>query len=225
MNRTRLLKQVGLLLGGHILFLSPLTLTAQDDTLALADIGDTELLVDTTEEVSVEAEEVNIETEEMVDSVVTVALVGDVERGKAFFQGGALFHNGGPSCVACHHVTHEDVIPGGLCAKDLTDVYSRLGEGLISWLGAPPFPAMAATYNNNPLTEQERVDLTAFLKYADETKGSQVEKSGASYLLIGGGLGLAGLLLLVQLLWSKRKTKMVKSDIFARQNKAWDAKF
>ncbi|NOQ72868.1 MAG: hypothetical protein GQ574_12735 [Crocinitomix sp.] len=223
MNRTRIYKRVRILLMSQILFLSPLALQAQGDTIEdgiIEDvvIADSAIVV---EELDEDAAETETETE--VEPVIT--LVGDIDRGKAFFQGGSLFLNGGPSCIACHNVTHEDVIPGGLFAKDLTDVYSRLGEGLVSWLGAPPFPAMASTYNNNPLTEQERVDLTAFLKYADETKDSQVETSGGTYLVVGGGIGLICLLGLVQLLWSKRKKKMVKADIFARQHSAWDAKF
>lgn len=219
MNRTRLVKRVGLLIAGQILMFSPLISYAQEDTIDLALEEDTTQIVENIEE------EEAVTEEEDLESTPEVVLIGDIERGKSFFQGGALFENGGPSCIACHNVTHEDVMPGGLFAKDLTDVYSRLGEGLVSWLGAPPFPAMAATYNNNPLTEQERVDLTAFLKYADETKDSQKEKSGGIYFFVGGGLGLVILLALVQLLWSRRKTKMVKADIFSRQNKAWDAKF
>ena len=217
MNRTRIIRRIGILLSAQILFLSPFAVNAQDDTIENNVIEDTLLAAEGLDSLTGDGAEDT--------TVVAVALVGDVERGKAYFQGGRSFYNGGPTCVACHNVTHEGVMPGGLFAKDLTDVYSRLGEGLVSWLGAPPFPAMASTYNNNPLTEQEKVDLTAFFKYANETKDTQVATSGVDYFFIGGGLGLACLLVLIQLLWSKRKKKMVKSDIFARQNKAWDAKF
>jgi mono/diheme cytochrome c family protein len=220
MNRTRLIKRAGLLIAGQILFFSPIVVHAQEDTIDVAVVEDTTLIAEVAEEEPIEED-----IAETVAEDTTVILIGDIDRGKALFQGGASFFNGGPSCIGCHNVNHEDVYPGGLFAKDLTDVYTRYGEGLASWLGAPSFPAMAASYNNNPLTEQERVDLAAFLKNVEETKDSAVEKSGGLYLFIGGGLGLICLLVLVQLLWSKRKTKMVKADIFARQNKAWDAKF
>lgn len=147
------------------------------------------------------------------------------KKGMDLFQGNESFVMGGPSCVTCHNVTNDKMIPGGLFAKDLTDVYDRLGEGLTGWLGAPPFPAMAASYNNNPLTEEERTNLTAFFKYSNEVKETQATNTGYSYFMMGSGIGLVVILLLIQILWSTRKRKMVKEDIFKRQNKAWDAKF
>ncbi len=123
-------------------------------------------------------------------------------------------------------------MPGGLFAKDLTDVYERLGEGITGWLGAPPFPAMASSYNNTPLTEEERMNLTAFFKYAYDSKDNQ--KAGFSFwifdkqqikMAIYGIIGLVVILVLIHLLWGHRKKKMVKNEIFERQSKAWDAKF
>lgn len=169
----------------------------------------------------VRAEDVN--TSEEASEEIT--LTPQAEAGMAYFQGGEPFENGGPSCVTCHNVTNDDVIPGGLFAKDLTDVYERLGEGLTGWLGAPPFPAMASSYNSNPLTEEERANLTAFFKYANGIKDSQEANNGYSLFVFGGGIGLVCLLGLIQLLWGKRKRKMVKQDIFLRQKKAVDAKF
>jgi len=195
MDQKRIVKRIGLFLMGQILFFTPLAVNAQDDADANG------------------AEE------------VAAPIVGDAENGMALFQGGERFINGGPTCVTCHNVTHEGVMPGGLFAKDLTDVYTRLGEGLVSWLAAPPFPAMDDTYSNNVLTKQERNDLTAFLKVASETQSTQDGKTGYMYFILGGGIVLVVLLVLIQLLWSNRKKKMVKADIFARQNKAWDAKF
>ena len=153
------------------------------------------------------------------------AVVPNAEIGQALFEGSERFENGGPSCIVCHNVTSSELIPGGLFAKDLTDVYERLGEGISGWLMAPPFQPMAASYNNNPLTEDERIHLTAFFKKAYDNKDSQTENSGYSLFFIGGGLGLAGLLVLIQLLWMNRKKKMVKQDIFNRQRRAVDAKF
>lgn len=153
-----------------------------------------------------------------------VTTATDAATGRAYFEGSKRFANGGASCISCHNVTNDAVMPGGLLAKDLTDVYERLGEGLTAWLGAPPFPAMVSTYQNHPLTEQERMSLTAFLKDAYETRASQKAKTGYDLFLLGGGAGLLGILILISLLWMKRKRQMVKKDIFARQSKAWDAK-
>lgn len=145
--------------------------------------------------------------------------------GKKYFEGSASFQNGGPSCISCHSVKNNSVTTGGLLAKDLTDVYSRMNEGLSQWLAAPAFPAMAASYQNHPLTENERVKLTAFFKYTDEVKDAHKNTSNGQGIMIFAGLGgLIVILILIGIIWFKQKRKMVKQDIFNRQNKAWDAK-
>ena len=148
-----------------------------------------------------------------------------MESGRAYFEGSKGFLHGGPACITCHNVTNSELIPGGLLAKDLTDVYERMGEGITSWLGAPPFPAMVSSYQNNPLTEMERASLTAFFKQANEVKDEQKTTSGATIMLLGGATGLLVIVLIIGLMWAKRKKNMVKKDIFARQSKTWDAKF
>ena len=200
MNHKKTLKRISLLFIGSILCLSPLR-----------------------------AEE-TVSTEDGVSEEITLSQ--QAELGMAYFQGEERFKNGGPSCVTCHNVNNDGVIPGGLFAKDLTDVYERLGEGLTGWLGAPPFPAMATSYNNNPLTEEERTNLTAFFKYASETKDQQTATSSFLWfdgqqisMFIWGLVGLVCILGLIHLLWSNRKKKMVKEDIFLRQRRAKDAKF
>ncbi|MFN5416823.1 MAG: hypothetical protein ACK5B9_07170 [Flavobacteriia bacterium] len=144
--------------------------------------------------------------------------------GKNYFEGSLSFKNGGPACISCHSVNNENVMSGGLLAKDLTDVYSRMNEGISAWLMAPSFPAMATSYKNNPLTEKERIQLTAFFKYTNEVKSSQKTTKGYELMLSAGVGGLVVILILVSLIWFKRKKKMVKEDIFKRQTKAWDAK-
>ena len=149
----------------------------------------------------------------------------DELAGKKYFEGSARFQNGGPSCISCHSVKNEQVAKGGLLAKDLTDVYSRMGEGISAWLSAPSFPPMAASYQNHPLSENERTKLTAFLKYTDDVKVTQKHVDSGSLMMLFAGLGgLAGILILISLIWFKQKRKMVKQEIFDRQSKAWDAK-
>lgn len=144
------------------------------------------------------------------------------ELGRAYFEGSKRFSKGGPACITCHNVNHKSSIPGGVLAKDLTDVYERMGEGITGWLSAPPFPAMATAYTNHELTEKERKSLTAFFKESSENKGEP--ESAITYFLIGGAVGLLTILILINILWYKRKKQMVKREIFARQAKAWDAK-
>jgi hypothetical protein len=220
MNQKKIFTQAGLFLLGGLIFLAPNNSYLQDN-----DTPDILINEDSTDtQADEEIAESDVETDSLAADTLVV-LIGNVDNGMNLFQGKTRFENHGPSCVTCHNVTNDQVIPGGLFAKDLTDVYERLGEGLSSWLMAPPFPAMATSYVNNPLTERERVDLTAFFKYANETKADQSSNNGYYLFCLGSGFGLLVILFLIQLLWGKRKRKMVKADIFNRQIKAWDAKF
>lgn len=152
----------------------------------------------------------------------------EVQNGMDLFQGKEGFENGGPSCISCHNVNNDDVAAGGLFAMDLTDYFDREGslkDNVKDWLAAPAPPAMFSSYSNNPLTEDERIQLTAFLKYANEVKADQQESNGELLMLVGGGGGFAVLLVLIGILWRTRKKKMVKESIFMRQNSAVDAKF
>lgn len=148
----------------------------------------------------------------------------DLEVGKLLFTGKKRFENGGPSCVTCHNVSNDEIIPGGLLAKDLTNVYDRLGDaGVKGIVSAPPFPAMVNSYGNHPITEQEANQLTAFFKYADKVSKTQSKGKGYKMFLGGGVLGLLIILALVSILWSNRKKEMTKKDIFNRQLKGNDS--
>lgn len=145
----------------------------------------------------------------------------DIAAGLLLFDGKTAFKSGGASCVSCHNVTNDGVIPGGRLAKDLTHVYSRMGDaGIAGILSAPPFPAMSAAYINHPLDSAEVSQLMAFLQHADETADTQTARSGASIFVFGGGGGLIVVLLLIALFWRRRLRKAVKYDIFKRQIKS-----
>jgi cytochrome c551/c552 len=145
----------------------------------------------------------------------------DIEAGRLLFSGKNKFVNGGPSCLTCHNVTNDLLWSGGLLAKDLTNVYSRMGDaGVAGILGAPPFPAMAVSYKNNELDSLEIIQLTAFLKQADSISSDQEVKSGANIFIIGGGGGLIILLLIFAFHWNKRLKDTVKHDIYKRQIKS-----
>ena len=156
-------------------------------------------------------------TEETVEE--TVYSEADILRGKDLFDGTLRFVNSGPSCISCHHVSNNDVIAGGLLAKDLTTVYDRVGEaGIGGILSSPPFPAMASSYRNNPLTEDEVLALSAFFsKSNSDSKLNPVNKTGYSILLVGGIVGFLVLLTLIYFNWNYRKKLSVKHEIFKRQ--------
>ena len=206
-----LFKSIGLIIAGSLVCFS--SVKAQDSLTAEV-VNDTAIV-----------EEVPVATETAKAEKATSANIS-ADLGRQYFEGSKRFVNGGPSCVSCHNVTNDALIPGGkFSVLDLTDVYSRLGEGITAWLDVPPFPAMVASYQNNPLTEEERASLTAFFKQSSEVKDKQTVTSGYDLFLFGGLGGLIVILIMISLIWMKRKKQMVKKDIFARQSKAWDAKF
>ena len=167
-------------------------------------------------------------------------LTPDAQAGMDIFQGSQRLENGGPACITCHNVTNDDIIPGGLFAVDLTQVYSvnkdggaGLGISLGGWIqGGGDNNPMQAAYGTHPIDSTEAAQLTAFFQYTDAVKDLQTVGGtklwlgkGQWYMLIGGGIGVVVIYILVTIIWANRKKKMVKNDIFARQNKTWDAKF
>jgi len=167
---------------------------------------------------SVRAEE-GVEVEETSKNGIST----EVQNGMDLFQGNKNFQNGGPACIVCHNVDNEDVMSGGLFAKDLTHIVEDF-PGLGFWLMNPDKPAMIASYKDHEILQHEGVAIEAFLAYA-HTKGSSASMGGGSILALGGLGGLVVLLGLVTLIWKNRKTSMVKESIFARQPGAKDARF
>lgn len=173
------------------------------------------------------SDEATNKVEEEVEEVEIIPIEyseADIEYGMQLFTGEKSFSAKGASCISCHNISNDELISGGLLAKDLTNVYARMGDaGLAGILGAPPFPAMATAYEGSELDSTEIAQLTAFLKYADEVSEKQEEKSGASIFILGGGSGLILLFILIALHWSRRLRNTVKHDIYKRQIKGSDS--
>ncbi|PKP47904.1 MAG: hypothetical protein CVT95_05075 [Bacteroidetes bacterium HGW-Bacteroidetes-12] len=150
----------------------------------------------------------------------------DILAGLVLFSGEHRLTNGGPSCLTCHNVQHKDLIAGGLLAKDLTKVYERLGAaGINGMLSAPPFPAMAASYKDNPLTEKEIFQLSAFFNDVAVNTIYQPQRAyNDNLLLYGGGGAFLTIILVISLVFIERKRKCVKEDIYKRQIKAASSK-
>lgn len=149
---------------------------------------------------------------------VESATARDIARGRMLFSGADRLGGKGPSCLSCHHVKNDRILGGGLLAKDLTEVYSRMNEaGIHAIVINPPFPAMKEAYTGAAITDEEAFYLTAFLKHANEQQYNQHVRDYQRYMLIVGGTGLALLLLAFTLLWRKRKREIVNQKIFNRQ--------
>ena len=142
----------------------------------------------------------------------------EITLGQNLYEGGTGLANGGPACVSCHNVGSDRIIPGGLLAKDLTTVHSRMGgdAGLSGILNAPPFPAMTQAYKNKQITEKEIFAITSFLNKVEKENGLQPVEA-TSPLMKWGFLGLVIWICVVLLIWFNRKKHTVKKKIFDRQ--------
>ncbi len=141
--------------------------------------------------------------------------------GQQLFQGNARFARGGPTCNSCHEVTNDAVIGGGLLARELTTVFSRLGgPGVRAILGSPPFPVMQRAYANKPLTDEEVVALVGFLQRADEQHAFHQPRDYGPKLFASGVVGTAILLGLCSLVWRGRLKGSVNQAIYDRQIKS-----
>ena len=146
----------------------------------------------------------------------------EISLGQNLFEGGTRLTKGGPACISCHNVGSDRIIPGGLLAKDLTTVHSRMGgdAGLSGILNAPPFPAMTQAYKNKQITEKEIFAITSFLNKVEKENGAQPVEA-TSPLMKWGFLGLVIWICVVLLIWFNRKKYTVKKKIFDRQVRSY----
>ena len=142
----------------------------------------------------------------------------DIQHGQDLYQGLARLQNGGAACNSCHEVRNDAVIGGGILAKDLTNVFSRIGgNGVGQILGAAPFPVMERAYADSPLTPDEIHAMVAFLQHADSEGAFQQPRDYGWLLVLSGSGVFAGLLLVYGLMWMRRKTRSVNQAIYDRQ--------
>ncbi len=165
--------------------------------------------------------EKRVEEKKATISEIEHATSADVVKGQNLFQGKIRFSHGGPSCIACHHVKNDAVIGGGILAKDLTSVFSRLGEpGVRAILGEPPFPVMQQAYKDKSLTKDEIFALVSFLNDADQKKLYQRPKDYGMGLFLSGIFGAILLMLVYTVFGTRRKKYSVNQAIYDRQIKS-----
>lgn len=141
--------------------------------------------------------------------------------GQALFQGKIRFASGGPSCNSCHDVTNDAIIGGGVLARELTTVFSRLGgAGVRAIIGSPPFPVMQRAYRGKPLADEEVAALVGFLQQADAEQAFHHPRDYGTKLFASGLVGAAILLGLYSLAWRGRMRGSVNQAIYDRQVKS-----
>lgn len=144
----------------------------------------------------------------------------EILLGQHIFEGDTRLTNGGAACISCHNVASDRVIPGGLLAKDLTTVFTRMGgdAGITGILNAPPFPAMTEAYKNKPITEEEIFALSSFLRTVDAESKTEVA-TATSPLLLYGFISFIVWIGIILLVWRHRKKYAVNRRIYERQLK------
>jgi hypothetical protein len=153
-----------------------------------------------------------------VATTARAATPEEIRTGQQLFEGTIRLTNGGAPCNSCHHVANDAVIGGGILAKELTTVFSRLGgPGIHAILGSPPFPVMEQAFKDRPLTEEEIVALVGFLQDADQHHAFQQPRDFGFKLFYSGFAGLVPLVGLYAFVWRRRKTRPVNYQVFERQ--------
>jgi mono/diheme cytochrome c family protein len=115
----------------------------------------------------------------------------DIPAGMRLFTGQTKLAQGGPSCMSCHSVSRIGPLGGGALGPDLTTLNRRYTEvELASMLKAPAFPTMSKLFANHTLTNEEVVQLFAYLQSV-RTETPDLHVAGTRY--VGGSV--AGVLL------------------------------
>ena len=145
----------------------------------------------------------------------------EIQRGQDLFEGRVRFANGGPSCNACHHVTSDALLGGGLLAAELSLVFSRMGHaGVRAIIENSPFPVMQAAYAGKEFSDKEISALLGFLQHADKEHARQMPKEWGWRIFSAGTGGVVVLLGIFSLAGRRRKTGCVNQDIYDRQVKS-----
>jgi mono/diheme cytochrome c family protein len=126
----------------------------------------------------------------------------DGALGKALFLGAEPLRNGGLACTSCHAA--EGV--GGNLGFDLTGIFAKMGgePPLVSAIEQSGFKVMAPHYKRHPVTKQEAMHLAKYFSTLDPQK---VIPTKASFVPVGGGVALAGLVGLVFHLRRQRESR------------------
>jgi mono/diheme cytochrome c family protein len=147
----------------------------------------------------------------------------DVGSGLNLFTGQTTLSGGGASCISCHNVTGAGMLGGGTLGPDLTAANTKYRDPeLIAILQNPNFPTMKSVFGARPLTDEEVVQLFAYLQNAKQTHPAAQAQPGIVridpwFLLIGVAtlvLALVGL----NFAW-KNRLRGVREDLVRRSKR------
>ncbi len=144
----------------------------------------------------------------------------NIESGALLFSGEKRLSKGGAACNSCHSVKDERIFSGGTLAKNLTETWDNMGSsGVAAVIRSSPFPVMNKAYSNHSLTEDEVIDLTAYLKSVSEERYYQRSSDFSLAFAIFGILFFLMIMIVTIVLYFKRKSYPVNYDILSRPSK------
>jgi len=144
----------------------------------------------------------------------------NIESGAFLFSGEKRLSNGGAACSSCHSVKDERIFSSGTLAKDLTETWDNMGSpGVAAIIRSSPFPVMNMAYSKHSLTDEEVIDLTAYLKSVSEERYYQRSSDFSLAFAIFGILVFIMILTGTVILYFKRKSYPVNYDILNRPSK------
>ncbi|NOX86866.1 MAG: cytochrome c [Chlorobi bacterium] len=144
----------------------------------------------------------------------------NIATGARLFDGAQRLTNGGPFCASCHKVRDERIFSSGTLAKDLSQSYEALGSaGVAAIVKNPPFPVMHEAYRNHPITEEEVINLTAYLKSVNEERIYQRPANFSMFFVFFGAVVFFIIFMSTIILYFKRKKLAVNHDILSRPSK------
>ncbi len=144
----------------------------------------------------------------------------NIEKGASIFSGKTRLTNGGAACSSCHSVKDERIFSSGTLAKDLTQTWEIMGSsGVAAIIKSPPFPVMNMAYSKHPITEEEMLNLTAYLKSVSKERYYQRSSDFSMLFAMLGIMFFIALFSITVVLYFNRKSRPVNDEILKRPSR------
>lgn len=135
----------------------------------------------------------------------------DIPAGQRLFTGQVRLANGAAACNSCHSVDGTGALGGGTLGPDLTAANVKYRDPeLITILQNPNFPTMNTIFKDRKLTDEEVVQVFAYLQHLKQTnpEARVVPTQPAAtieprFLILGFGVTTLALIGM-NLMWRKR---------------------
>jgi cytochrome c2 len=152
--------------------------------------------------------------------ILSATTAENINTGLRLFSGSQQLTNGGAACTSCHKVRDERIFSSGTLAKDLSESFDIMGSaGMAAVIKSPPFPVMQVAYANHALTEEEVINLTAYLKSVSKERIYQRPRDLSMIFAFFGLMAFSMILMSTVILYFKRKKFPVNRKILERPSK------